>query len=490
MLRFSVGIIPALAGNTTSILRSLSSYWDHPRACGEHIAHADCVEHIQGSSPRLRGTLPRTLGLQLGQGIIPALAGNTGLPHSLCRLLRDHPRACGEHLAREVRVYRATGSSPRLRGTRTRFRYRRTGHGIIPALAENTSMAAASRSARWDHPRACGEHDGSASASCWRLGSSPRLRGTRRTTPCPTTACGIIPALAGNTWCRGMRLRPTRDHPRACGEHYCIVCVIRVETGSSPRLRGTPDNRARSVPSGGIIPALAGNTKGHKRRLGLQRDHPRACGEHVIPWRRENAVLGSSPRLRGTPVCFDCLPLHFGIIPALAGNTFRPDRIRGCPRDHPRACGEHFHRNNQWEILQGSSPRLRGTQDGRAESWIRVGIIPALAGNTMVLSSMDRWYWDHPRACGEHTGSFHGAARTPGSSPRLRGTQFISYLPYFLPGIIPALAGNTSRVKFACTVARDHPRACGEHYGRTAYHPRCSGSSPRLRGTLAVAVNA
>ena len=92
-----VGIIPALAGNTTRICSRAILRGDHPRACGEHIAHADCVEHIQGSSPRLRGTPGRTGVERRRGGIIPALAGNTDRVTKKAAAFGDHPRACGEH---------------------------------------------------------------------------------------------------------------------------------------------------------------------------------------------------------------------------------------------------------------------------------------------------------------------------------------------------------------------------------------------------------
>ena len=50
-----------------------------------------------------------------------------------------------------------------------------------------------------------------------------------------------------------------------------------------------------------------------------------------------------------------------------------------------------------------------------------------------------------------------------GSSPRLRGTRLAGMTGPARAGIIPALAGNTSRVRILQRCSRDHPRACGEH---------------------------
>ena len=69
---------------------------DHPRVCGEQTFSNIEQQSLEGSPPRVRGTVPVC---QLGQqipGITPACAGNR-----LARKVRkngweDHPRVCGE----------------------------------------------------------------------------------------------------------------------------------------------------------------------------------------------------------------------------------------------------------------------------------------------------------------------------------------------------------------------------------------------------------
>ena len=152
-----------------------------------------------------------------------------------------------------------------------------------------------------------------------------------------------------------------------------------------------------------------------------------------------------------------------GIIPALAGNTVKLRRDRRNSGDHPRACGEHTLAEDSFRREAGSSPRLRGTRLASTTTYGSRGIIPALAGNTMTITCLPTFSRDHPRACGEHRLS--PAPDTPGtgSSPRLRGTRPITKIGYVKNGIIPALAGNTSRCRRAGPVLWDHPRACGEH---------------------------
>ena len=151
--------------------------------------------------------------------------------------------------------------------------------------------------------------------------------------------------------------------------------------------------------------------------------------------------------------------------------------------DHPRACGEHACERGGFTPLLGSSPRLRGTQNGVHTARGFIGIIPALAGNTTAMSHSRTCPRDHPRACGEHPESFVPLLFFLGSSPRLRGTREIRVLADVVTGIIPALAGNTDSHSRGLSRKRDHPRACGEHNKAIVDLNQNGGSSPRLRGT-------
>ena len=216
-----------------------------------------------------------------------------------------------------------------------------------------------------------------------RLGSSPRLRGTLQRVARADERIGIIPALAGNTPPANSKHRRSRDHPRACGEHWLPCQFVAPSVGSSPRLRGTHELEWGVGIDGGIIPALAGNTDPLHTGYGDCRDHPRACGEHRRCRCRSWPCPGSSPRLRGTLAARPSMPIANGIIPALAGNTPCGTRAWRRAWDHPRACGEHGDSQTSQSGFLGSSPRLRGTLDGVGVATGLLGIIPALAGNTI-----------------------------------------------------------------------------------------------------------
>ena len=266
-----------------------------------------------------------------------------------------------------------------------------------------------------------------------------------------------------------------------CGEHCDSICRASPRLGSSPRVRGTHRKGGGVSTGAGIIPACAGNTCRSGGSSSTGRDHPRVRGEHESGiWTRRSG-MGSSPRARGT------LHLSFGfwcsggIIPACAGNTCFLQSDNGFRRDHPRVRGEHDGITVGTPVQLGSSPRARGTRHRKAHRQGQDGIIPACAGNTW---SADFWSWcggDHPRVRGEHM-------QVNAASIAARGTQDVGHGDVYLLGIIPACAGNTSRVSRGVRFAQDHPRVRGEHDEPAAIQPILLGSSPRARGTHGVSV--
>ena len=253
--------------------------------------------------------------------------------------------------------------------------------------------------------------------------------------------------------------------------------------GSSPRVRGTQLRVVEDAPCLGIIPACAGNTSYDKNAGDATGDHPRVCGEHVQGPVLFGHLPGSSPRVRGTQEAAGLSAVLRGIIPACAGNTEFRRMLMISARDHPRVCGEHSSPFQSRFSPAGSSPRVRGTRIGRRATHTPGGIIPACAGNTVADSKSVFPTRDHPRVCGEHRAPPSGGGRRRGSSPRVRGTHCIPHRGRFVPGIIPACAGNTPPPQPENSPTRDHPRVCGEHSGWSGRLDLNRGSSPRVRGT-------
>ena len=147
-----------------------------------------------------------------------------------------------------------------------------------------------------------------------------------------------------------------------CGEHMRMQNVALATSGSSPRVRGTPRSSLAARLTRGIIPACAGNTRQRHHLVVQVRDHPRVCGEHTSMIFSLPPSSGSSPRVRGTLACLRDARQPGGIIPACAGNTAAAGAYPDVTRDHPRVCGEHVTRPCTRLTISGSSPRVRGTR--------------------------------------------------------------------------------------------------------------------------------
>ena len=208
------------------------------------------------------------------------------------------------------------------------------------------------------------------------------------------------------------------------------------------------------------------------------------CGEHTSWFAGSSSASGSSPRVRGTPADPDEGDATRRFIPACAGNTAQRPAYHFMTPVHPRVCGEH-----QLSIIAavgvpGSSPRVRGTPRRSKAHADVVRFIPACAGNTLRAAHRADIRPVHPRVCGEHFRVEDAATFGDGSSPRVRGTLAVE--PQLLVELrfIPACAGNTLPRVAATELTPVHPRVCGEHPDGVRDPNVGAGSSPRVRGTL------
>ena len=193
----------------------------------------------QGSSSRMRGARRPEFQLLHLPGIIPADAGSTKSVHRTIVLSGDHPRGCGEHETNGMPGQSAPGSSPRMRGARGDGVWAECLVGIIPADAGSTEQAKLKSAAVQDHPRGCGEHFSRSTYLRSTPGSSPRMRGAHAQVLQGVQVLGIIPADAGSTGTKSGDIALEPDHPRGCGEHPTLLRTRRTVRGSSPRMRGT-----------------------------------------------------------------------------------------------------------------------------------------------------------------------------------------------------------------------------------------------------------
>ena len=215
-----------------------------------------------------------------------------------------------------------------------------------------------------------------------KTGSSPPVRGTPGQYRSSARHQRFIPACAGNT-CRGTASKcPWSVHPRLCGEHLGRVHQYRQKPGSSPPVRGTREIAEAVRLMDRFIPACAGNTIVVLGASVMGSVHPSLCGEHFGRAYLNDAAVGSSPPVRGTPRHTHNPTAIPRFIPACAGNTIPLVLVIICQPVHPRLCGEHPLATDPAQIAIGSSPPVRGTRRGALFQRLAVRFIPACAGNT------------------------------------------------------------------------------------------------------------
>jgi len=313
---------------------------------------------------------------------IPTCVGNTILPGACCVLTAVHPHVCGEHPDPSHLANRQFGSSPRVWGTHGVQLRSRMYNRFIPTCVGNTARLR--KKARGDpvHPHVCGEHSSSVNLSDRAVGSSPRVWGTLENHRSLPRTCRFIPTCVGNT--RFSRKISTRAsvHPHVCGEHKALPHKPPVSLGSSPRVWGTLDAGGCAAAYRRFIPTCVGNTVITTRIECCITVHPHVCGEHVIGYWLLVLIIGSSPRVWGTPMWLNLVNGMFRFIPTCVGNTY-PVIPPFVPLSvHPHVCGEHPGRPTPSRPRSGSSPRVWGTLKWSLQGLERVRFIPTCVGNT------------------------------------------------------------------------------------------------------------
>ena len=208
----------------------------------------------------------------------------------------------------------------------------------------------------------------------------------------------------------------------------CICNALHVSHGCPPQLSSSPLARGTHAPrspvreAAGLIPACAGSTRGHQGYGDPSTAHPRSRGEHTIQSRAPSSRWGSSPLTRGTLLKLDSLLGFVGLIPAHAGNTEKISSLNLTSWAHPRSREEHSSTARISKPPPGSSPLARGTRHSRTTARVSPGLIPARAGNTERTRPTPTRVGAHPRSRGEHLSALMATGGFGGSSPLARGT--------------------------------------------------------------------
>ena len=247
----------------------------------------------------------------------------------------------------------------------------------------------------------CGEKSRRFPGLTANAGSPPRVRGKESCYGEPTAACGITPACAGKSTTAAISRALKGDHPRVCGEKEPGKQGGIVAMGSPPRVRGKVTILCDGNYNPGITPACAGKRLCYFHVCLFVQDHPRVCGEKVLPASWRLPALGSPPRVRGKALAPAPTIDIIGITPACAGKSFLLLLQCFLLRDHPRVCGEKAHQSAPSFRIRGSPPRVRGKAFTKSFEEHGFGITPACAGKRKVIALPSLHAKDHPRVCGE-----------------------------------------------------------------------------------------
>ena len=159
---------------------------------------------------------------------------------------------------------------------------------------------------------------------------------------CP--ACVRGPARKGSAADKkasaaALSVTPSRK-PRTCGEKPKVMNLVLVRPGSPPHVRGKVRILRVTGVGAGVTPAWAGKRLAGKKHHSPQKDHPRMCGEKLMPPLLGFGLTGSPPHVRGKdagPVVQGAVQ---GITPAYAGKRAISAALACSFWDHPRMCGE------------------------------------------------------------------------------------------------------------------------------------------------------
>ena len=215
-----IGIIPAYAGTTRRGCRSQARRGDHPRLRGDHYNQKEIYCEGEGSSPHVRGPRSRRTTPQPCPGIIPACAGTTCAPSARTGSTGDHPRMCGDHVSTSWSPVMPEGSSPHA-----------WGHGMT------------------------------AKEVLKNVGSSPHAWGPRGLAEGHGAALGIIPTRVGTTRCAICISPLGRNHPHTRGDHGRHVQHGGGGQGSSPHAWGPHRAGPGRLRGAGIIPTRVGTNR-------------------------------------------------------------------------------------------------------------------------------------------------------------------------------------------------------------------------------------
>ena len=133
---------------------------------------------------------------------------------------------------------------------------------------------------------------------------------------------GSPPPMRGKGMQTALEKWQTRITPAYAGKSFSCCFHHVKQAGSPPPMRGKVSRRSASSFSLRITPAYAGKSPVHQAHCKQGQDHPRLCGEKILPMFDLVSHTGSPPPMRGKVHKMNHSDLCSRITPAYAGKSF------------------------------------------------------------------------------------------------------------------------------------------------------------------------
>ena len=254
-------------------------------------------------------------------GLSPRGRGKRHLSGSPCRILRSIPAWAGETSTCHNRLL-LDRVYPRVGGGKRRRNHRRQGDlRSIPAWAGETAGTIKTYGQKAVYPRVGGGNFRLNGDNYIVVGLSPRGRGKRHHRAERGDGAGSIPAWAGETAaiCGLYPVYPV--YPRVGGGNAFPLLSVALAGGLSPRGRGKRIGSTDGPGRSRSIPAWAGETMYRLLKWANRGVYPRVGGGNGDGWVATAGGQGLSPRGRGKPRWAGRCSIRVGSIPAWAGET-------------------------------------------------------------------------------------------------------------------------------------------------------------------------
>ena len=194
---------------------------------------------------------------------------------------------------------------------------------------------------------------------------------------------------------------------------------------------------------------------------------------------------GLSPQVRGNLRAAGGRERAPGPIPAGAGEPHLLRSMRGKVGAYPRRCGgTHQAWSRRW-TSQGLSPQVRGNREVSEAQQFVPGPIPAGAGEPLPPATRHCPPRAYPRRCGGTLNCPCQKTSGQGLSPQVRGNQLCRGAGIGPIGPIPAGAGEPIKTLPGIGRSGAYPRRCGGTLSSRAVIARSRGLSPQVRGNQA-----